>query len=52
MSDSDIVISGMSGRFPLSDTTDEFTKNLFDGIDMVTDDDTRWPMGKKFIDFR
>ncbi|CAG2178082.1 unnamed protein product, partial [Oppiella nova] len=42
---SDIVISGMSGRFPLSDTTDEFAKNLFDGIDMVTDDDSRWPKG-------
>ncbi|CAG2167742.1 unnamed protein product [Oppiella nova] len=41
--DKDIVITGMSGRFPMSDTIDEFAKNLFDGIDMVTEDDSRWP---------
>ncbi|CAG2179512.1 unnamed protein product, partial [Oppiella nova] len=35
---------GMSGRFPLSDTTDELAKNLFDGTDMITSDDTRWPI--------
>ncbi|CAG2102744.1 unnamed protein product [Medioppia subpectinata] len=40
-----ICVSGMSGRFPLSDTTDEFAKNLFDGVDMVTEDDSRWPLG-------
>ncbi|CAG2166701.1 unnamed protein product, partial [Oppiella nova] len=45
MSGDDILVSGMSGRFPLSANTDEFAKNLFDGIDMVTDDDSRWPMG-------
>ncbi|CAG2172386.1 unnamed protein product, partial [Oppiella nova] len=33
----------MSGRFPMSDTTDEFARNLFAGVDMVTEDDTRWP---------
>ncbi|CAG2101429.1 unnamed protein product, partial [Medioppia subpectinata] len=40
-----VVITGMSGRFPLSDTTDEFAKNLFSGVDMVTEDDSRWPLG-------
>ena len=45
MSLNDVVISGMSGRFPLSDTTDELAKNLFDGTDMITGDDTRWPIG-------
>ncbi|CAG2174339.1 unnamed protein product [Oppiella nova] len=45
MSADDIILSGMSGRFPLAVNTDEFAKNLFDGIDMVTDDDSRWPMG-------
>ncbi|XP_054160842.1 fatty acid synthase-like [Oppia nitens] len=42
----DIVISGMSGRFPLSDNIDEFADNLYNGIDMVTDaddGDCRWP---------
>ncbi|CAG2113298.1 unnamed protein product [Medioppia subpectinata] len=44
MSANDIVISGMSGRFPLSDNTDELAKNLYEGVDMVTGDDTRWPI--------
>ncbi|CAG2169230.1 unnamed protein product [Oppiella nova] len=43
MSDNDIVISGISGRFPLSDNTDELAKNLYDKVDMITGDDTRWP---------
>ncbi|CAG2113097.1 unnamed protein product [Medioppia subpectinata] len=42
--DKDIVITGMSGRFPMSDNIDEFAKNLFDGIDMVSEDDSRWPL--------
>ncbi|CAG2173944.1 unnamed protein product, partial [Oppiella nova] len=45
MSANDVVISGMSGRFALSDTTDELARNLYDGVDMVTEDDTRWPTG-------
>ena len=35
----------MSGRFPMSKNVDEFAKNLFEGIDMITEDDTRWPKG-------
>lgn len=42
----DVVISGISGRFPESDTMDEFAKKLFSGEDMVTRDDRRWPVGK------
>ena len=40
----DIVISGIGGRFPMSNNTDEFAKNLFDNIDMITEDDNeeRW----------
>lgn len=41
----DIVISGIAGRFPESDNMDEFAKNLFNGVDMVTSDDRRWPIG-------
>ena len=41
----DIVISGMSGRFPESDNTDEFAKNLYNKINMITCDDRRWPKG-------
>lgn len=42
----DVVISGVSGRFPESNSIAEFRENLFGGVDMVTDDDRRWPAGK------
>lgn len=41
----DIVISGMSGRFPESDSTDEFANNLYNGVDMITAENRRWPSG-------
>ncbi|CAG2171295.1 unnamed protein product, partial [Oppiella nova] len=44
MSANDVVVSGISGRFPLSDNTDQLAKNLYDKVDMVTGDDTRWPV--------
>lgn len=42
----EIVISGISGRFPESSSIAEFRENLFSGVDLVTDDDRRWPSGK------
>ncbi|XP_054161075.1 fatty acid synthase-like [Oppia nitens] len=33
----------MSGRFPESDSTDEFADNLYNKVDMITVDDRRWP---------
>lgn len=45
-STNDVVISGISGRFPESNSIAEFRENLFNGIDMVTDDDRRWPAGE------
>ena len=41
----DVVISGFSGRLPESDSIEEFKKNLYDGVDMITDDERRWPSG-------
>ena len=41
----DIVISGVSGKFPESDNVEEFAKNLYSGVDMVTEDERRWPSG-------
>ncbi|RZC35992.1 fatty acid synthase [Asbolus verrucosus] len=41
----DIVISGISGRLPESDNIEEFKQQLFDGVDLVTDDERRWPSG-------
>ncbi|CAG7687282.1 unnamed protein product, partial [Allacma fusca] len=38
----EIVISGMSGRLPESANLEEFRHNLFNGVDMVTEDDRRW----------
>ncbi|CAG2104924.1 unnamed protein product, partial [Medioppia subpectinata] len=38
----DVVITGMSGRFPMSDTIDEFARNLYEGRDLITDDHNRW----------
>ena len=45
ISNEDIVISGISGRFPESDSMDEFRENLFNGVDMITGGDRRWPSG-------
>jgi fatty acid synthase len=42
----DIVISGVGGRFPESDTVDEFAQNLYNKVDMIVDDDRRWPTGQ------
>ncbi|XP_058059390.1 fatty acid synthase [Anopheles bellator] len=41
----DICITGFSGRLPESSNIDEFKRNLFEGVDMVNDDDRRWPAG-------
>ena len=42
---SDIVITGISGRYPGSDSIDELRDNLFDNKDLITEDDSRWPPG-------
>ena len=41
----DIVISGISGRFPESDSVDELAENLLNNVDMITEDERRWPIG-------
>ncbi|XP_028028986.1 fatty acid synthase-like [Bombyx mandarina] len=38
----EVVISGMSGIFPKSDSVLEFKNNLFNKVDMVTQEDSRW----------
>ena len=38
----EIVISGISGRYPNSDNIHEFAHNLYNKIDMVDDDERRW----------
>ena len=41
----DVVISGMGGRFPLSNSIDELAQNLYNNVDMIIPDDNneRWP---------
>uniref|UniRef100_A0A8C9SU62 Fatty acid synthase n=1 Tax=Scleropages formosus TaxID=113540 RepID=A0A8C9SU62_SCLFO len=41
----EIVIAGISGRLPESGNLQEFWENLFNGVDMVTEDDRRWKPG-------
>lgn len=41
----DICITGFSGRLPESSSIEEFKRNLMEGVDMVNDDDRRWPKG-------
>lgn len=38
-------MSGMSGKFPESSSVEEFARNLYSGVDMVTEDDRRWTPG-------
>ena len=41
----EVVITGVSGRFPGSNNVAEFAEHLFNGDDLVTEDDGRWAPG-------
>lgn len=41
----EIVISGFSGSFPNSDGLPEFAENLFNKVDLISDDNRRWTIG-------
>jgi fatty acid synthase len=41
----EIVIAGLSGRLPESDSIEEFRENLLMGNDMVTENERRWTPG-------
>jgi fatty acid synthase len=41
-SDDHIVISGISGRFPRSNNLKEFERNLYAGVEMIDEDESRW----------
>ena len=42
----EIVISGIAGRFPDSDNIKHFQENLFNKVDLVSDDSRRWKLGE------
>ena len=46
----DIVISGISGRYPESSNIDEFWQKLTSGVELISCDDRRWPVGKNYED--
>ncbi|XP_023310798.1 fatty acid synthase-like [Anoplophora glabripennis] len=41
----EIVISGISGRYPECKNIEELMEALLNGVDLVTDEDTRFPRG-------
>ncbi|KAL3200527.1 hypothetical protein MRX96_013176 [Rhipicephalus microplus] len=45
MTDEDVVITGFSAYFPQADHLAEFKEKLYAGVDLVTDEETRWPRG-------
>ncbi|XP_070494680.1 fatty acid synthase-like [Chironomus tepperi] len=42
LNDNDIVVSGISGRFPNSNNVREFANNLYNKVDMTDEDESRW----------
>jgi hypothetical protein len=42
----EIVISGISGRYPDAENIDELRDNLLNHVDMISEDERRWPAGK------
>ena len=44
----EVVISGVGGRFPMSNNIDEFTSNLYNNVDMISEDveEERYPRSK------
>lgn len=41
----DIVISGISGKFPQCNNMDELKEALYNGVDLVTENSARYPQG-------
>jgi len=46
----EVVISGISGRFPECNSTEEFKQKLYNNADLLTVDNRRWSPGK--LNFR
>lgn len=42
----EIVLTGFSGNFPDSDGLKNFGDNLFNKVDLISDDTRRWALGK------
>jgi len=42
-------MSGLSGMLPDSDNVKEFAEKIFNKVDLVSDDDRRWKLGKRTL---
>jgi fatty acid synthase len=42
----EVVISGLAGCYPESENVYKLRDNLFNKVDMVTEDDRRWKFGQ------
>lgn len=49
MTGDEIVITGISGKFPNSENVKIFQENLLNMVDCVTNGDPRWTLGKSKI---
>jgi len=47
----DIVISGIAGKFPKSDNMKHLQENLFNKVDLGSDDNRRWNHGNLFSSY-
>jgi len=43
---SEVVISGIAGRFPECNSTEEFKQKLYNNADLLTVDNRRWTPGE------
>lgn len=46
MTGDEIVITGISGKFPNSENVTIFQENISNMVDCITNDDPRWSLGK------
>lgn len=44
--EAEVVISGISGRYPESNDIEEFKENLFAARNLISKDNSRWPVGQ------
>ena len=44
--ESEIIITGISGRFPECDSVAEFADKLYNKVNLLTEDNRRWVPGK------
>lgn len=48
----EVVVSGVGGKFPMSEHIEELRANLNNKVNMVTDHNCRWNKGKRVRESR